>query len=203
MAPVHYVDNKKLFAELVKFKAKVARQTRTKPVIPEYIGECLLKIATRLSNKPNFANYSFKDDMISDAIENCLLYMHNFDPKKSQNPFAYFTQIIHFAFIRRIEREKKYVYTKYKYALHQAHQGEDHSVAQGESYEMRDPTWTGYENIHDFIRTFEEKLSRPRPTKASSVDDDDDIVSLDLLDDIEITPEVDGLVTDRETEEED
>lgn len=202
MATVHYVDNKKLFAELVKYKAKVARQTRTKPAIPEYIGECLLKIATRLSNKPNFASYSFKDDMISDAVVNCLLYLHNFDPEKSHNPFAYFTQIIHYAFIRRIEQEKKLVYGKYKYAMHVAHRGEDHSVAAGESYEISTPTWMGYENIHEFIRTFEEKLARPRPTKASLEDDREDDVTFDMvMSDMEITPEVDGLVEDRESEE--
>jgi DNA-directed RNA polymerase specialized sigma subunit len=78
-----------------------------KPRVPNYIGECFLKIANHLSYRPNFINYTYKDDMISDGIENCLQYMDNFDPEKSSNPFAYFTQIIYFAFIRRITKEKK------------------------------------------------------------------------------------------------
>ena len=77
-----------------------------KPRVSNYIGECFLKIANGLSHKPNFMNYTFKDDMVSDGIENCLQYIHNFNPDKSNNPFAYFTQIIYYAFIRRIQREK-------------------------------------------------------------------------------------------------
>lgn len=72
-----------------------------------------MKIATHLAHKPNFAGYSFKDEMVCDGIENCLQYIHNFDPKKSKNPFAYFTQIIFYAFLRRIQKEKKQLYTKH------------------------------------------------------------------------------------------
>jgi len=73
-----------------------------------------LKIATHLSYKPNFVNYMFREDMISDGIENCVQYIHNFDPEKSKNPFAYFTQIIHYAFLRRIQKEKKQLDIKTK-----------------------------------------------------------------------------------------
>jgi len=59
-------------------------------------------------------NYMFRDDMISDGIENCVQYIHNFDPEKSKNPFAYFTQIIHYAFLRRIQKEKKQLEIKTK-----------------------------------------------------------------------------------------
>jgi len=106
----HYVNNKDFLDALVKYREEVARakeQGLDKPPIPRYIGECILKIATHLSFKPNFVNYMFKDDMISDGIENSIQYLHNFDPEKSQNPFAYFTQIIHYAFLRRIQREKR------------------------------------------------------------------------------------------------
>ena len=84
------------------------------PQISEYLGECFMKIAQRLSYRPNFINYAFRDDMISDGIENCVQYIKNFDPEKSNNPFAYFTQIIYYAFIRRIQKEKKQLYVKYK-----------------------------------------------------------------------------------------
>jgi hypothetical protein len=105
----HYVDNKKLFAEMKQYLDGVKEAEESgadKPRIPEYIGECLLKISTRLSTKPNFINYTYRDEMISDGIENCINYIGNFNPEKSDNPFAYFTQIIYYAFLRRIQRER-------------------------------------------------------------------------------------------------
>ena len=106
----HYVNNKEFLAAIIDYRQDVAiakSKDKPKPRVPEYIGECFLKIATHLSYRPNFVNYMFKDDMICDGIENCLQYIDNFNPEKSQNPFAYFTQIIYFAFLRRIQREKK------------------------------------------------------------------------------------------------
>jgi len=113
----HYVNNKEFLAALIRHREniEIAEIRNTdKPVIPRYIGECFLKIATHLSFKPNFVNYMFKEDMISDGIENCVQYIHNFNPEKSQNPFAYFTQIIHYAFLRRIQKEKKQLEIKNK-----------------------------------------------------------------------------------------
>ncbi len=113
----HYVNNKEFLAALIKYREdKEIAQIKglPKPVIPRYIGECFLKIANHLSFKPNFVNYMFKEDMISDGIENCVQYIHNFNPEKSQNPFAYFTQIIHYAFLRRIQREKRQLEIKNK-----------------------------------------------------------------------------------------
>ena len=114
---VHYVDNSKFLEEITKYRNGVLASIEagtTKPRVPNYLGECFLKIATHLSFKPNFVNYIFKDDMISDGIENCVQYIHNFNPEKSQNPFAYFTQIIHYAFLRRIQKEKKQLEIKNK-----------------------------------------------------------------------------------------
>ena len=127
----HYVNNKEFLAALIKYREDVeiafikkngreptkedrASRWDTKPPIPQYIGECFLKIANHLSFKPNFVNYMFKEDMISDGIENCVHYIHNFNPEKSKNPFAYFTQIIHYAFLRRIQREKRQLEIKNK-----------------------------------------------------------------------------------------
>jgi hypothetical protein len=127
----HYVNNKEFLAAITKYREDVeitfikkygreitkedrAKTWDTKPPIPRYIGECFLKIANHLSFKPNFVNYMFKEDMISDGIENCVQYIHNFNPEKSQNPFAYFTQIIHYAFLRRIQREKRQLEIKNK-----------------------------------------------------------------------------------------
>jgi len=113
----HYVNNKEFLEALIVYRSKVAKakeQGQPKPKVPNYIGECFLKIATHLSYRPNFVNYMFKDDMVCDGIENCLQYIDNFDPEKSQNPFAYFTQIIYFAFLRRIQKEKKQLDIKTK-----------------------------------------------------------------------------------------
>ena len=113
----HYVNNKEFLNALENYFAEVERVTAKgmdKPPIPRYIGECFLKIANHLSYKPNFVNYMFKEDMICDGIENCVRYIHNFNPEKSKNPFAYFTQIIYYAFLRRISLEKKQLEIKNK-----------------------------------------------------------------------------------------
>ena len=113
----HYVDNKVFLQAMTDWKVlcKIAeeeqkdlpKEEKVKPQITNYIGECFLKIATHLSYRPNFINYTYRDEMIADGIENCLQYCSNFDPEKSKNPFAYFTQIIYYAFLRRIAKEKK------------------------------------------------------------------------------------------------
>jgi DNA-directed RNA polymerase specialized sigma subunit len=113
----HYVNNKTLYEHMVKYKeelytAKV--HNKSKPRIPEYVGESILLICNRLSFKPNFINYTYKDDMIADGIENCIMAVDNFNPEKSDNPFAYFTQIAFNAFLRRIAKEKKQTYIKHK-----------------------------------------------------------------------------------------
>ena len=98
----HYVDNKKFLQAMVEHRLKCLKaedKKRKPPIVTNYIGECFLKIANHLSYRPNFINYTYRDDMISDGIENCLQYMRNFNPEKSNNPFAYFTQIIYYAFI--------------------------------------------------------------------------------------------------------
>ena len=114
---VHYVDNKEFLRAMIEFK-EICNDAKEKeierPPVSNYIGECFLKIATHLSYKPNFINYTYREDMISDGIENCLQYVENFNPEKSKNPFAYFTQIIYYAFLRRIAKEKKQTHVKNK-----------------------------------------------------------------------------------------
>jgi len=115
--PAHYVDNKKFYEALVEYRKQVDEAKAKgleKPRVSNYIGECFLKIATHLSYKANFINYTFKDDMISDGIENCLTAVDKFDPERGTNPFAYYTQIVFYAFVRRIQKEKKQQATKYK-----------------------------------------------------------------------------------------
>jgi len=117
MSSRHYINNKKMYEEFCKYREIVQAakaEGRELPRIPEYIGECFYKIATRLSTKYRFANYTYRDEMISDAIENCVMVVNGFDPNKSNNPFAYFTQVIRNAFFRRIMKEKKQQYVKYR-----------------------------------------------------------------------------------------
>jgi hypothetical protein len=116
-AKPHYVSNADFLVAMKAYREKVLEAEAAgedKPRVPEYIGECLLKIATHLSYKANFINYTYREDMILDGVENCLQYINNFDPTKSSNPFAYFTQIIYYAFIRKIQKEKKQTYVKNK-----------------------------------------------------------------------------------------
>ena len=111
----HYVNNKDFLAAMTEYRKLVQEAKKKgvqKPPVTDYIGECFLKIANHLSYRPNFINYTFRDDMISDGIENCLQYLDNFNPETSNNPFAYFTQIIYYAFIRRIQKEKKQITIK-------------------------------------------------------------------------------------------
>ena len=110
---VHYVDNKKFLQAMIDWRETWPDEENIPPVT-NYIGECFLKIATHLSYRPNFINYTYRDEMISDGIENCLQYVKNFNPEKSKNPFAYFTQIIYYAFLRRIAKEKKQSHIKNK-----------------------------------------------------------------------------------------
>ena len=113
----HYVNNADFLAAIKEYKQKVQEAEDSgepKPQVSDYIGSCILKIANHLSYKPNFINYTYREEMIGDGIENCLMYIDNFDPNKSSNPFAYFTQIIYYAFIRRIQREKKQTLIKGK-----------------------------------------------------------------------------------------
>ena len=147
----HYVNNKEFLEALIKHKknvASAAEQGNPKPRISNYLGECFLKIATHLSFKPNFVNYMFKDDMICDGIENCVQYIHNFDPQKSSNPFAYFTQIIHYAFLRRIQKEKKQLEIKNK-ILERSGYDEvfvDNNTVDGSNY-------SDYNSIKDAVHT--------------------------------------------------
>ena len=147
----HYVNNKEFLAALIKYREDVdiaKIRDRPKPVIPRYIGECFLKIANHLSFKPNFVNYMFKEDMISDGIENCVQYIHNFNPEKSQNPFAYFTQIIHYAFLRRIQREKRQLEIKNKIL-----EKSGYSEVFDDNNQIDGSTYSDYNQIKDAVHS--------------------------------------------------
>ena len=152
----NYVNNPDLLEALIQYQkdCKEAEDSGDeKPRVPEYIGKCIYQIATRLATKPNFSGYTYKDDMISDGIENCLQYMHNFDPEKSQNPFAYFTQIIWYAFLRRIQKEKKQMYIRFK--------SSQSMIAMNGTYDSNEVQLnlnTSADYIDKFIEDFEDKI---------------------------------------------
>jgi len=115
--PEHYVNNSDFLQAIVVYKKEVKKAEELglpRPMLSNYIGECFLKMANHLAFKPNFVNYMFKDDMVCDGIENCVQCVTNFNPEKSTNPFAYFTQVIYYAFLRRIQKEKKQLEIKTK-----------------------------------------------------------------------------------------
>ena len=135
----HYVDNKAFLQEMIAWKEKCKEAVDAEKRIPpvtNYMGECFLKIAQHLSYRPNFINYTYKDDMVSDGIENCLQYASNFNPEKSSNPFAYFTQIIYYAFIRRIQKEKKQTHVKNRIIAGSNYQSFDTMPGDSTSYSI-------------------------------------------------------------------
>jgi DNA-directed RNA polymerase specialized sigma24 family protein len=152
----NYVNNPDLLQAIIDYQeaiAVAASEDKKKPIVPDYIGNCILMISKRLATKPNFSGYTYKEDMISDGIENCLQYMHNFKPEKSNNPFAYFTQIIWFAFLRRIAKEKKQMYIRFKASQNMA---EMLSVTDSNDVEIYTNEAPAY--ISEFIRDYEAKL---------------------------------------------
>ena len=155
----HYVDNQKFLAEIMIYKQKckdALEQGKEKPRVSEYIGKCIYLIAENLSHKPRFMNYSFRDELVSDAIENCFLYFDNFDPNKSQNPFAYFTQIIYYAFHRRISKEEKNRYIIYKKFQESVLDTSDASLMI-DSDDQHLISSTMYDNLNEFIKKFEKR----------------------------------------------
>jgi len=156
----NYVNNPDLLAALIEYKKKCQEaedQGDELPKVPNYIGECIYQIATRLATKPNFSGYSYKEDMIMDGIENCLLYIGNFDANKSSNPFAYFTQVIWYAFLRRIAKEKKQMYIRFK--------SSHNMLASGGTYESEEVQLhlnTNADYMNSFIEDFETKLNKTK-----------------------------------------
>lgn len=163
----NYVNNKDLLESLIQYKeqCREAEESGDKiPQVPDYIGKCILLIAQRLATKPNFSGYSYKEEMISDGIENCLQYMHNFNPEKYSNPFAYFTQIIWYAFLRRIQKEKKQTYIKFKASQDILTQS---SIEDSSNNVM--PSYEPPEYMTKFIEEFETKL------KGDNKEQDDEL----------------------------
>ena len=168
----NYINNAE-FLEAVKDYKKLCLEAEDSgddaPRIPNYIGECIFKISTRLASRPNFSGYTYKDDMISDGLENAIQALGNFDPEKSSNPFAYFTQIIWYAFLRRIDKEKKQMYIKHKVI--------ENSVIHGTAVEKNDgdsgdAAFIDLNNdyMNNFVQNFEDTMERKKIAKKEKED---------------------------------
>ena len=177
----NYVNNPEFYQAMVEYKKlckEAEDQGKEQPQLPNYVGECIYQIANRLAQKPNFFGYSYKDDMISDGLENAVKCAANFNPEKSNNPFAYFTQVIWFAFLRRIEKEKKQLYVKHKIIEHsvltdtamtRGDHGGQGSEGSAEYIDLNN------EYMSDFVETFEANMQKKRDrAKANAAKNDDD-----------------------------
>lgn len=164
----NYVNNPEFLQAIIDYKKQCdeADEAETPhPRIPNYIGECIYQIATRLATKPNFSGYTYKDEMISDGLENAIQALGNFNPEKSSNPFAYFTQIIWYAFLRRIDKEKKQLYIRHKVT--------ENSVVHGTAVEGEvegELTYIDLDNdyMKGFVSNYESKIESKKKKQTKS-----------------------------------
>jgi len=195
----HYVNNQDFFDALIEYKrisADAEERGEIRPIVPDYIGDCFIKIANHLAYKSNFINYSFRDEMILDAIENCITYMHNFDPNKSKNPFAYFTQITYYAFIRRIQKEKRQLQTKYKYIesvdmdnlIRQIH--DEGSYDNGFLKYLKQQVNLAQQELSEAEKDKEKKKIKRKPKYLQKLEDDYDALVINEDDHIEKNEEL-------------
>ena len=184
----HYVNNKEFLAAMIERRSQIKEaeeRGEDPPRVSNYIGECIYKIATHLSYKPNFINYSYREEMISDGIENCLQYLDNFNPEKSNNPFAYFTQIIYYAFLRRIAKEKKQTYIRGKLILDMPFDTFETHGADGEDTKNYHNVYAEYlQSNHQLDEMFDKKKEkRPKKIAENSLDnfmDTDEEIEVDF-----------------------
>lgn len=165
--PRNYINNKTLYTSIIEYKTKLSESVangQPMPQVSNYIGQSIILICENLAKKPNFSGYTYKQDMISDGIQDCIAAVDNFNPDKTNNPFAYFTQIAWNAFLRRIQKEKKQTYIKHK---------------NFENSFLTNQLWTDNDNMqlksneysNELVRSFEIKLtSTSKKGKLSGVE---------------------------------
>lgn len=201
----HYVDNVKFYeACLEHYHAAALAKSEGRPVpkLNDYIGSCILKIATKLSYSRNFINYPHREEMIGDGIENCILYFHNFNPIKYKSPFSYFTRIIYFAFLRRIHREKKQMYVRHKVMMNQIDEGLADVLENGGSdvddFALTiDKNLTENDYITGFVNNFEESAKKRRDARRTKkgvekfFEADETLLDEELPDELSIESEID------------
>lgn len=168
MAKQHYVDNKRFYQEILEYKRQVKEAQEKgldEPRITNYIGECIYKIAEKLATKPCFAGYSFREEMVSDGIENCILYFKDYNPDIGTNPFAYFTQVIYYAFLRRINKEEKHRYIMYKNFQHSIVNNDMSLLLDNDDKQLMPSSM--YDNINVFMEKFERKENEKKEKRKN------------------------------------
>jgi len=164
----NYINNKTLYGAMIHYKNELkeaVESEKEEPIVPKYIGESILLICNNLAKKPNFSGYTYKQDMISDGIMDCIAAVDNFNPDKTNNPFAYFTQIAWNAFLRRIQKEKKQTYIK--------HKNFENSHLFSEIFEDAKHATHLKSNDYsaDIVRSYEDKLTKnKKPSKLTGVE---------------------------------
>ena len=165
--PKNYINNKTLYTAMIEYKTKLRdaeQNNKPKPQVSNYIGQSILLICNNLSKKPNFSGYTYKQEMVSDGIIDCIAAVDNFDPDKTNNPFAYFTQIAWNAFIRRIQKEKKQTYIK--------HKNYENSFLMNELWEGNGSMQlVANEYSSEVVKSYEDKLTKSKKnSKLSGVE---------------------------------
>lgn len=165
----HYIDKEVFYKEMCEWKKAVNKAKKEGlpiPPVTESIGEKILTIATRVSYMPKFVNYPFREEMISDGVENCLSYIKNFNPKKSNNPFAYFTMVVFNAFIRRIKKEKTHLAKKFKYIEEHLNGTFEEGNIPGDSFGSDYSDENRREFLHNYEESRNKKKKAPRNKKT-------------------------------------
>ncbi len=168
-----YINNEEFLQAILEHKEQLKEWREgkrvEKPLVSEYLGRSFWKLAENYSYNRSFIKYPFRQDMVMDAVYFCLKYIDTFNPEKTKNPFAYFTTACHNAFLQKIEKEKKYLYTKYK-AIENSEIFNEEGVEDG----RKKPTSsndgiTDYsqDKRNEFVEKFEKRLEEKRLEKEN------------------------------------
>lgn len=173
MTKNHYINNKEFYAAIAEYHSRcltLVAEGKQKPRIPEFIGKCILQIATNLGRKRQYSGYAYLDEMIADACSQCVRYLHIFDPARSTNPFSFFTQCCYHSFIHRIGVEKKQLYIKIKSVVESPVLGETANTEEGDH--SLDNIEAAFENMHQFVGEYEDKhnLRKQRKKRVKKTD---------------------------------
>lgn len=162
----YYVDNKEIHQLFVAHKKKVEAALEAGEEMPracDGIGQFFIDISKGVCSRANFVNYPFKEDMILDGIENCVMALNNYDPDKFDRPYAYFTKVVWWSNLRKIEREHKQLYVKFK-SLQNAVLENTLVEGEDENFQYDDVTLDN-DKMTPIINKFEKKKSPKKKGK--------------------------------------
>ena len=187
----HYVNNRDFSTAVNKYviKANNAKANDlTVPPVTDYIGKCFLKISEGLSYRPNFIRYTYREEMIMDAVENCLKAINNYDIERATrtnkpNAFSYFTQISFYAFLRRLAKEKRQQNIRFRYIEEGAFSefftcGDYDTDNFGDEQSFVDELRARIDNVHKgdnaIVKEFEKQKHAPQGVELFMGDDEDE-----------------------------